>query len=53
MSESSATDIKECIPEFYYLPAFLRNIGNIDLGKKQSGDDVGDVELPPWASSPE
>lgn len=53
MSESSATDIKESIPEFYYLPAFLRNIAHIDLGKKQCGTDVEDVELPPWASSAE
>lgn len=53
MSESATSDIKECIPEFYYLPAFLKNIANIELGQKQCGTDVGDVQLPPWASSSE
>lgn len=29
MSKSSTSDIKELIPEFYYMPAFLKNVGNI------------------------
>jgi hypothetical protein len=29
MSESSTSDIKELIPEFFYMPAFLKNVGNI------------------------
>ena len=29
MGVSSTSDIKELIPEFYYLPAFLKNMGNI------------------------
>lgn len=37
MSESSTSDIKEVIPEFYYMPAFLKNMGNIELGEKMSG----------------
>ena len=52
-NESATSDVKECIPEFYYMPAFLRNIANIELGKKQCGSFVGDVELPPWAKSAE
>lgn len=28
-NESNTSDIKECIPEFYYFPAFLKNIANI------------------------
>lgn len=53
MNESNTSDIKECIPEFYYMPAFLRNIAHIQLGQKQCGEDVGDVELPPWAKNAE
>jgi hypothetical protein len=53
MSESSTSDIKEAMPEFYYMFAFLRNMGHIDLGNKQCGEEVGDVELPPWAATPQ
>jgi len=35
------------------MPAILKNIGNIELGQKMCGDVVSDVELPPWASTPE
>lgn len=53
LSESATSDIKEAIPEFYYMPDFLKNISLIDLGKKQCGEEVGDVVLPPWASCAE
>ncbi|TPX34048.1 hypothetical protein SmJEL517_g03217 [Synchytrium microbalum] len=43
-------DVKELIPEFYYMPEFLNKF---DLGVKQTGAAVEDVILPPWASSPE
>eukprot|EP00002_Diphylleia_rotans_P023924 TRINITY_DN4715_c0_g1_i2.p1 TRINITY_DN4715_c0_g1~~TRINITY_DN4715_c0_g1_i2.p1 ORF type:complete len:2872 (-),score=521.03 TRINITY_DN4715_c0_g1_i2:1126-9741(-) len=49
----SGSDFKELIPEFYYMPEFLVNMNNFDLGERQNGSRVGDVELPPWASSPE
>lgn len=29
MSESATSDIKELIPEFFYMPSFLKNVGNI------------------------
>jgi hypothetical protein len=29
MDVTATSDIKELIPEFYYLPAFLKNMGNI------------------------
>lgn len=35
------------------MPAFLRNIAHIELGQKQCGTDVEDVELPPWADNAE
>lgn len=52
ISDSCTSDIKEAIPEFYYLPTFLQNLNDLDLRKKQSGETVGDVKLPPWADSP-
>ncbi|XP_069931160.1 protein FAN isoform X2 [Oryctolagus cuniculus] len=49
-----ATDFKELIPEFYGDDvSFLVNSLKLDLGKRQGGQLVDDVELPPWASSPE
>ncbi|KAI8901954.1 hypothetical protein BC833DRAFT_49211 [Globomyces pollinis-pini] len=50
---TSTSDVKELIPEFFYLPEFLRNMNGFDLGKTQSGDMLNDVVLPPWASTPE
>jgi hypothetical protein len=46
---TSSSDVKELIPEFFYLPEFLVNSNRYDLGVKQSGERVDDVELPPWA----
>ena len=44
-------DVKELIPEFFYLPEFLENQNKFDLGKKQNGDLLGDVVLPAWAKN--
>jgi len=46
-------DVKELIPEFFYLPEFLRNSENFDFGLKQSGEKIDNVVLPPWAKTPE
>ncbi|KAL3849903.1 hypothetical protein ACJIZ3_011785 [Penstemon smallii] len=48
--KSNTSDVKELIPEFFYMPEFLENRFNLDLGEKQSGEKVGDVVLPPWAN---
>ena len=42
-------DVKELIPEFFYLPELLINHNKFDLGMKQSGVALNDVLLPPWA----
>lgn len=42
-------DVKELIPEFFYLPDFLLNSNQFDLGQKQNGTKLHDVILPPWA----
>ncbi len=36
-SNSNDHDVKELIPEFFYLPDFLRNINNLDLGVSGGG----------------
>lgn len=48
-SPTNLTDVKELVPEFFYLPDFLCNVNNINLGRKQNGQLVGDVVLPRWA----
>ncbi|XP_071443766.1 neurobeachin-like protein 1 [Hetaerina americana] len=46
-------DVKELIPEFFYMPEFLTNHNGFDLGHLQgSKEQVNDVTLPKWASSP-
>ncbi|CAI5463376.1 unnamed protein product, partial [Closterium sp. Yama58-4] len=53
-STGHTADVKELTPEFYYVPTFLENRFNLDLGVKQSGEGVDNVILPPWANgSPE
>eukprot|EP00004_Rigifila_ramosa_P012564 TRINITY_DN2727_c0_g1_i4.p1 TRINITY_DN2727_c0_g1~~TRINITY_DN2727_c0_g1_i4.p1 ORF type:complete len:3026 (-),score=664.90 TRINITY_DN2727_c0_g1_i4:5-7777(-) len=49
---NSGTDVKELIPEFFYLPEFLTNDNNLPLGVRQDKVPLGDVLLPPWARSP-
>ncbi|KAJ3199002.1 Neurobeachin-like protein 1 [Entophlyctis luteolus] len=46
-------DVKELIPEFFYMPEFLVNENKFDLGTKQTGARLDDVHLPPWAATPE
>ncbi|XP_056659190.1 WD repeat and FYVE domain-containing protein 3 isoform X4 [Monodelphis domestica] len=48
-SKHNMADVKELIPEFFYLPEFLLNSNNFDLGCKQNGTKLGNVILPPWA----
>jgi len=42
-------DLRELIPEFFYLPDFLVNANRFDMGAKQNGEPLDDVVLPPWA----
>lgn len=46
---SNTSDVKELIPEFFYMPEFLCNSNYYHLGVKQDGEPIGDVVLPPWA----
>lgn len=52
-SQRDTSDIKELIPEFYFLPEMFVNSNNYNLGVMDDGTVVSDVELPPWAKTPE
>ncbi|KAL3142038.1 hypothetical protein ABBQ32_004670 [Trebouxia sp. C0010 RCD-2024] len=45
----SSSDVKELTPEFYHQPEFLLNSNDFELGTQQTGVELGDVVLPPWA----
>ena len=49
----SASDVKELVPEFYYQPEMLINNNSVMFGTRQDGRELGDVELPPWATTPQ
>ncbi|XP_062243865.1 lipopolysaccharide-responsive and beige-like anchor protein isoform X2 [Platichthys flesus] len=51
--QRDTSDVKELIPEFYYLPEMFVNSNSYNLGVMEEGSVVSDVELPPWAKSPE
>uniref|UniRef100_A0A673HLM7 Neurobeachin n=1 Tax=Sinocyclocheilus rhinocerous TaxID=307959 RepID=A0A673HLM7_9TELE len=51
--QRDTSDVKELIPEFYYLPEMFVNSNNYNLGVMDDGTVVSDVELPLWAKSPE
>ncbi|XP_077145213.1 lysosomal-trafficking regulator [Ranitomeya variabilis] len=48
-SYESMTDVKELVPEFFYLPEFLVNREGFDFGIRQNGERVNHVNLPTWA----
>jgi hypothetical protein len=48
-SRENLQDVRELIPEFFYLPDFLTNTNNFDFGITQKGKTVHDVTLPKWA----
>ncbi|KAL6937172.1 hypothetical protein ACO0OL_001733 [Hanseniaspora opuntiae] len=49
-SRELTTDVRELIPEFFFLPEFMENVNNIDFGVTQSGTKVENVDLPKWAN---
>ncbi|KAI4593457.1 hypothetical protein KJ359_009347 [Pestalotiopsis sp. 9143b] len=49
-SRDNGADVRELIPEFFYLPEFLVNNNEYDFGERQGGGGkVNHVHLPPWA----
>lgn len=51
---TNTSDVKELIPEFFYMPDFLVNSNRYHFGIKQDGEKLDNVVLPRWAKgSPE
>ncbi|CAA6655614.1 unnamed protein product [Spirodela intermedia] len=46
------SDVKELVPELFYLPEVLMNVNSIDFGTTQLGGKLDSVQLPPWAENP-
>ncbi|KAJ9680884.1 hypothetical protein PVL29_020019 [Vitis rotundifolia] len=46
------SDVKELVPELFYLPEILTNENSIDFGTTQLGGKLDSVKLPPWAENP-
>ncbi|XAR54112.1 hypothetical protein NMG60_11029121 [Bertholletia excelsa] len=46
------SDVKELVPELFYLPEMLTNENSIDFGTTQLGEKLDSVKLPPWAENP-
>ena len=51
-SSENPMDVKELVPEFFYLPEAFYNNNNFIFGRKQTGNEafIDDVILPPWAN---
>ena len=48
---TNSSDVKELIPEFFYLPEFLENSNDFCFGFYNGQEVRFNVELPKWASS--
>jgi hypothetical protein len=46
-------NVKELIPELFYLPEMFHNQNDYKLGKRLDEIQVSDAVLPKWAKSPE
>ncbi|KAL2621191.1 hypothetical protein R1flu_001396 [Riccia fluitans] len=45
-------DVKELVPELFYMPEILVNNNELYFGKTQKGEIIGNVKIPPWAANP-
>jgi len=45
------SDVREVIPEFFFLPEMFMPMNDIKLGTMQSGKEVNNVDLPEWAKN--
>ena len=48
-SQRSQADVRELIPEFFFVPDMFVNHNHLDFGTTQAGVQVNHVVLPPWA----
>ncbi|KAL7400159.1 hypothetical protein ABVT39_007364 [Epinephelus coioides] len=51
--QRDTSDVKELIPEFYYLPEMFVNSNDYHLGMREDRTMVCDIDLPAWAKKPE
>ena len=51
-AKHNMADVKELIPEFFYLPEFLLNDNNFDLGEYTHGSSVFIGRYPAMGISP-
>ena len=42
------SDVREIIPEFFFMPEMFQQTNNIKFGKMQNGQEVNNVILPEW-----
>ena len=50
--QRDTSDVKELIPEFFYLPEMFLNLNGFDLGcTQEKHTSVSDVQLPKWAKT--
>uniref|UniRef100_A0A0E0K395 BEACH domain-containing protein C2 n=1 Tax=Oryza punctata TaxID=4537 RepID=A0A0E0K395_ORYPU len=45
-------DVKELVPEMFYLPELFTNVNSVALGSSQFTGKLCSVQLPPWAENP-
>ncbi|CAM9129947.1 unnamed protein product, partial [Ectocarpus fasciculatus] len=50
-SRDNLQDVRELVPEFFFLPDFLTNSNKFELGVTQRGEKIDDIILPPWANN--
>ncbi|KPA80099.1 hypothetical protein ABB37_05100 [Leptomonas pyrrhocoris] len=46
---TSTQDVRELIPELFYLPELCVNANRVDFGRRQNRTSMDDLQLPPWA----
>jgi hypothetical protein len=46
---TSTQDVRELIPELFYLPELCINANHVDFGRRQDRTPMDDLQLPPWA----
>lgn len=46
---SEIADVRELVPEFFFLPEFLYNKEKLDFGVMQNGVRVNHVQMPKWS----
>ena len=46
LSTTQKTDVRELIPEFYYLPEMFLNINKLNMGIQDNGNEVNDIITP-------